>query len=370
MAVPVVACAGAAADRAGAVRRVPRILVFRIGSLGDTCVAVPALRAVRTAWPDARVAVLTNFSVDGGRKAAPLASVIGASGLVDEYLEYRGGALREAARLLRRIRAWAPDRVVYLMPVRSPAQLLRDRLFFALAGVWRLSGWSWRERGQRRLADGAFEPEAARLARALAPFQTVRLDDPAAWDLGLTGAEQASAAAALGDWPGRAAFLVASVGTKVDVKDWGEDRWLEWARVLGTQHPGLGLALIGVAEEQERSARLAQAWPGPVLNLCGRLQPRESAALIARARAFVGHDSGPMHLAAAVGVPCVAVFSARNLPRVWFPAGARHQVLYHRTDCAGCNRDVCIDRAKECIRSITIAEVVAACDSVLAGGAA
>jgi ADP-heptose:LPS heptosyltransferase len=95
-----------------------------------------------------------------------------------------------------------------------------------------------------------------------------------------------------------------------------------------------------------------------VVNLCGDLTPRESAAVFARAEIFVGHDSGPMHLAAAVQTPCVAIFSARNKPRVWFPYGRQHRVVYHRVECWGCELETCVVEKKRCMTSITVDEVV------------
>ena len=76
------------------------------------------------------------------------------------------------------------------------------------------------------------------------------------------------------------------------------------------------------------------------------MTPRETAAAFGRAASFIGHDSGPMHLAAAVGLRCTAVFSARNIPRVWFPYGDHHRVIYHRTSCAGCGLDRCLSFGK------------------------
>lgn len=96
---------------------------------------------------------------------------------------------------------------------------------------------------------------------------------------------------------------------------------------------------------------------GPGLNLCGLLTPRESAAVFMRAVVFLGHDSGPMHLAAAVQTPCVAIFSSRNLPGVWFPYGERHRVLYHRVDCEDCRLSTCTIQKKKCISSIAVDEV-------------
>jgi ADP-heptose:LPS heptosyltransferase len=67
-----------------------------------------------------------------------------------------------------------------------------------------------------------------------------------------------------------------------------------------------------------------------------------------------------MHLAAAVGTPCVAIFAARSLPGQWFPLGEGHEVLYRRVECMGCGLDECIAERKRCIRGITVDEVAAA----------
>jgi ADP-heptose:LPS heptosyltransferase len=103
-----------------------------------------------------------------------------------------------------------------------------------------------------------------------------------------------------------------------------------------------------------------------VVNLCGKLTPRESAAAFARAELFVGHDSGPMHLSACVGTPVVAIFAARNIPRQWFPFGDRHRVVYHRVECWGCGLETCIEQRKKCLMSITVEEVMDEVRGVLA----
>jgi ADP-heptose:LPS heptosyltransferase len=131
---------------------------------------------------------------------------------------------------------------------------------------------------------------------------------------------------------------------------------------MAAEFPGRALLLTGAAEESAASEFAAEGWRanrgGVVVNLCGRLTPRESAAAMARARLFVGHDSGPMHLAAAVGTPVVAIFAARNIPRQWFPFGKQHRVVYHRVECWGCGLETCLEQQKKCLMSITVEEVM------------
>ena len=118
------------------------------------------------------------------------------------------------------------------------------------------------------------------------------------------------------------------------------------------------MVFIGSEDEYSRCSRISQHSVGSVLNLCGLIEPRISAIIIRKAKMFIGHDSGPMHLAAAVGTPVIAIFSARNKPGEWFPNGDIHKVLYHKTECFGCNLEVCDVENNKCIRSITVLEVM------------
>jgi heptosyltransferase-3 len=340
-----------------------RVLIYRLGSLGDTLVALPALHLVARAFPDAERRLLTNFPINA--KAAPAADVLGDSGLVHGYFRYAVGTRspRELLKLWWKLLRWRPQVLIYLGPARLVEDVRRDAKFFRLCGIPRLIGLpitdelrenSWDE------AEQALEPEGARLARNLAELGDAHLETPASWDLHLTPAEDARARQVLSPADGHPLIAV-SVGTKVQSKDWGRDNWRTLLNWLAASYPDHALALCGALEESDASEFAAKGWreksSAPIVNLCGLLTPRESAAVFARARVFVGHDSGPMHLAAAVQTPCVAIFAARNKPRVWFPYGKQHRVLYHQTDCWGCGLETCTVERKKCLTSITVDEV-------------
>ncbi len=362
-------------------KRTRRLLIYRLGSLGDMVVALPALHLVARAFPDAERRMLTNFPVNA--KAPVAAEVLDGSGLVQGYLRYTVGtrSLRELLSLWWKIVRWRPEALVYLAAARGVKAARRDELFFRMCGLRRLIGVPVTEGMQRNfygattggkdraMGNGNLEPEAGRLARCIGELATFadigdpgRLRDPQSWDLRLSPAERQRAEQALdaAAWPGEA--IAVSVGTKVQAKDWGKENWRALLGRMAAEYPERVLLLIGAAEESEASRFAAQEWRqnggGPVLDLCGRLTPRQSAAAIARARLFVGHDSGPMHLAAAVGTPVVALFSARNIPRQWFPVGDRHRVVYHRVECWGCGLETCVEEQKRCLMSITVAEVM------------
>lgn len=352
-------------------KAVERVLIYRLGSLGDTVAALPCLHLVERAFPDADRRMLTNFPINA--KAAAAEAILGGSGLVQGYFGYPVG-LRKLSVLLGlwwRLFRFRPQVVVYLAAARGVETARRDRKFFGLLGGGRLVGFPLTDDLQKnRLLHGSLEPECARLARNLAELGDARLDEQASWDLRLSAAEHARAAQALAPAAGRP-LLMFSVGTKLQANDWGVERWRALMVRLGQQFAEYALAFTGVAGESDASEYVAQGWregAGPdavVLNLCGRLTPRESAACFQRARAFLGHDSGPMHLAASVGTPVVAIFSARNLPGMWFPHGSRHRVLYHQVNCMGCGLEECTVEGKKCIYSITLDEVLGALGEVL-----
>ena len=345
---------------------VKKVLIYRLGSLGDMVVALPCFHQIARAFPNAERRLLTNFPVHA--KAPAAAEILGDSGLVHGYMRYTMATRRigELLRLAWEIRRFRPDLMVYLMPVRPLKNVQRDRLFFWLSGVRRIAGLPGEEELKNRFypATGLYESEASRLARAIVELGDAQPEDIANWDLRLNAAEREAAARALSPVSGRK-LIVCGPGTKMPAKDWGQDNWRALLTRLHAEYPHHGLVLIGSGEESGIGDYSAQEWTGPKVNLCGRLAPRETAAVLEHAEVFLGPDSGPMHLAASVGVPCVIAFSARSLPGPWYPAGSQHRIVYHQTSCYGCQLEICIAEARRCLTSITVAEMAAAVGSVL-----
>jgi ADP-heptose:LPS heptosyltransferase len=185
------------------------------------------------------------------------------------------------------------------------------------------------------------------------------IEDRDNWNLDLTRAEENAGDAALTSVVGKP-LIVCGPGTKMQAKDWGQENWRQLLERLSTELPDHALALIGAKEEASMSDYVAEGWRGPVVNLCGQLTPRETAAILRKGLLFLGPDSGPMHLAAAAGVPCVIAFAARTKPGIWFPVGQQNHVIYHSVDCMGCNIETCIEQKKKCLTSITVDEMLAA----------
>ena len=337
------------------------ILIYRLGSLGDTIVALPCFHLIARTFADSLRVLLTNTPVHA--KAPASSSVLGDSGLIHKYMSYSVGTRNviELAKICWKIRRLGVETMVYLTPSRGEAALKRDEIFFRLCGVKRIIGIP---RGE--LADHRYDPirdryeaEASRLARCLAPIGDAHLGHPGSWDLLLTGREQARASSALRPL-NAAAFIALGIASKKAVTDWGTDNWKALMPALRRKFPMHALVFIGAREDRSATDDVAAYWEGISLNLSGELSPRESAAVLQRGDLFLGVDSGPTHLAASVGTPCVSIFPAHKRPGIWFPFGGAHQVIYHKTECFGCDLEVCTIERKRCILSISVDEVVAA----------
>jgi len=335
------------------------IVVFRIGSLGDTISSLPALREVRRRHPSERIVLLTNSPVDGGLRAASSVQVLTGMQLVDDFVEYPHGSRNflSLARVMLALRTRRARICYYLVGGRTQEQIRRDRFFFQVSGIRKYVGMTEDAMHHRAPEPGQalWESEAKRTLRAVnGEGRSISTTD---FSLDLSEEERNTASRALREAGIRSPYLVVCVGSKAPAKDWGNDRWRNALEILSTRIPHVGLVGIGAASERGRTDDVLDSWTGAKANLCGLLLPRESGAVIEGAALYMGHDSGPMHLANAVGTPIVAVFAARSQPGIWFPHGQEAGVFYRDVPCAGCGLDVCTVAGHICMSDIRATDV-------------
>ncbi len=324
-----------------------KILIFQIGSLGDTVISMPCYREILRRHPDSERYLLTNFPV--GRKMVQAEAMLKPCGLIDGCVEYpmplRG--LENIKELYRTLRALKPDVLYYLIPEKSFANLVRHYVFFRACGISDIRGVPWARdlRYPREVNSGTlWESEASRLLRTIGAQQTPAAPDTADRSLNLAGEERDTADRLLFSIPWMSRFIAISVGGKVPINDWGDANWTNTLAAISAAEPGLGAVFIGSADERDRNQLLAASWAGPNLNSCGCLTPRETAALIARAELFLGHDTGTLHLAAAVNTRVIGIFSARNVPGKWYSDRPHDRFFYNKPPCFGCE----LEEVAEC----------------------
>ncbi len=151
-------------------------------------------------------------------------------------------------------------------------------------------------------------------------------------------------------------------GSRQSADLWPEGRVLEFVAMLGTRLPGAEIVLIGGEHESATASVLATALARAGLRLhdfvC-KASLGQTAALLARCTALVTTDSGPMHIADAMRVPMVALFSSKNYPAIWCPVHARTELINHAVDCGPCFRAAC-NIGNKCMQMIEPTEVLEA----------
>lgn len=161
-------------------------------------------------------------------------------------------------------------------------------------------------------------------------------------------------------------LVICHLGAGTEAKHWPVEHWAELtARLVARRFT---VILVGGKSDQPKAQQVLQLLPGAedqVWDASGQLSLRELAALVEHAEVLVGADSGPAHLAAAVGKPVVVLFSGSNRVFQWRPRGARVQVVHHAVACRPCHRPRCPLPDHPCMRQIRPEEVLQALERLL-----
>lgn len=349
-------------------RPIRRILVIRPDHLGDVLFTTPALHALRCAFPAARLSVLL-----GPWSAAVLAGNPDA----DEILTcpFPGFSRQPAA---------APLAPYHLL--RAEAQRLAAQRF-DLALTLRFDHWwgAWLAAAAGiPVRVGYAWPETVPFLTHAAPYQAGRHEvlqnltlaaaaggNPAAWqfeDQSLRFAvspEDVAAVAALLPAAGHAPLIAIHPGSGAAVKRWRAAAWAETAAALARRSAAQVVFTGAAGEAEEINAALAllpaDLSPAPV-SLAGQTRLGALAALYHRCALVIGPDSGPLHLAVAMGAPTVHLYG----PVDWHTFGPwgnpqRHRTLTSNWGCIPCNRldwPAAALAEHGCVRDIAVADVV------------
>jgi len=147
---------------------------------------------------------------------------------------------------------------------------------------------------------------------------------------------------------------------------WPIDRFIELGRFLEKEF-GARLLVVGGPDDADGASRLTEELGSTAVNVSGGMTLRQTAALLTQTRLMVSNDCGPMHLAAAVGTPTVAIWGSSDSRR-WRPWRVEHRLIQNPFECNPCPGYRClVADSPLCIESVTVAQVNAAVEEMLAG---
>lgn len=345
----------------------PRILVGRVGALGDTLMVTPVLRAVRTSFPNVYLAAMVS---------AGAADVLRYNPHVDRvfslphwrapfWLSSTKRRLRSALRMERFDTVLALESDARFLPLLRSMEYQRVVAYGALANA---GGFE----------QAGFDPRIHMVDNHLAAA-TLLGASPAGRDmefhipetLGTTLAQRLNAlgvpncgliAGIHAGWGGRKHPLEVT-----RLKSWPPQRFADVARWLAGS-VGAAVVLTGSADDYDLNELIARRSGVQCLNLAGKLSLVELAEMIRRLSVYLTVDSGPAHLAAALGTPLVTLIGPAIIEQT-VPLGqpGRVRILYNRVQCAPCYGTPLMKSCRDniCMKAISSDEARLAVEQIL-----
>jgi heptosyltransferase II len=322
-----------------------KILIRGPNWVGDAVLAIPAMKAVREHFSGAEITLLVRPWVAGLFTSAPFIDKL--------WSEAKPSGLADWTRITRDIRRREFD-VALLLP-----NSFESALMIFLGRVPHRIGYATDAR--RWMLTNAIVPYEGRQHQVQYYLQLVKTfstsADAASIEIQATRDERDDARKLLNEEgiPRSTRFLVLNPGAAYgSAKRWYVDRFALVADTLA-QELQLQVALIGSDRERKICEQIRDRMNATAAMLTGRTSLETLIGVLAESSLMITNDSGPMHIAAALGIPTVAVFGSTD-ERVTGPCGRRTRIVKYPVECSPCLlRDCPIDH--RCMTAITVDEV-------------
>src|SRR6266850_1572970 len=325
------------------------VLIIKLRYIGDVLLATPTVRAIKAARPDVRVTMLLNRGTE---------DVLSGNPDMDEIVVLDKGSLAAQWRLIVGLRRRRFDTVIDLTD--------GDRSAFLswISGAPVRIGFNDEHRWRGRCYTQVIQPVPGmrhRIDRDLEVLKPINIQaGPKDLQLWLTPEEEGSADQLL-DQLGvqrSQSIVMLQPGARYWFKAWPPERFAELADRLMSQY-GCQVLIGGSDQDIDLAQQIRQMAKCRPIIMAGRTTIKQFAAIAKKSALFIGGDTGAMHIASAVGTPVVALFGPSS-PREWGPHGGPVEVLYKDLDCRSCFHPTCTRGEQNCMRLITIDEVMMA----------
>jgi lipopolysaccharide heptosyltransferase II len=342
-----------------------RILLLRLERIGDLLMSAPAIATVRQFAPDAEIDLVV-----GSWNAAIARLIPGVDRVetLDASWLARGSGGGGMRALMKQARGWRTRG--YDLAINFEGDI-RSHLLVALSGATERAGFTMAGGGPLLTRRFEFDPRQHTTANALRlvkdTFGALGIDHndvpaTAPFRLQLPALARERAAALVGR-KARVIALHASGGRAI--KQWPPARFAEAAARVAREFDAT-LVLSGSPGDRPIVDEVRAKLPDDIaiIDLAGELELPILGAVLERCLVFITGDTGPMHLAAAVGTPTVAVFGLSD-PARYAPISTRHRVVRIDLPCAPCNRvrlppERCQGHTPDCLEGVTVDAVVRA----------
>jgi heptosyltransferase I len=320
-----------------------RILIIKLSSLGDIFHALPTVHALRCAYPHARIDWVTHAAYK------PLVACV--TGINNVIPYPRNSFRKDGCRFIRTLRCETYDLILDLQG------LLKSAFVARLAKGTKRIGPSFHREGSRLLYQAVAGP--ANLER----HAVTQILDVIEY-LGIPH-QQPAFPIEFPAWENRppAPHIVIAPASRWPSKNWPPERFAETANHLQKQWNAC-ISIIGAPGEEHICETVAKTIEGPCRNYGGTTTLAQMGSIIATADLLLANDSGPVHMAAALGKPAVVIFGPTNPVRIG-PYGDQHQILLPATPCMCGRARICKTPQTACINEISPTAAIRAANLIL-----
>ncbi len=336
-----------------------KILILKPSSLGDVVQAIPVLRLLKAHLPQSQIYWWIESHLAPLLEGDPdLSGLI----LFDRHRWGRPQNWGELCRSVRRTRAEHFDWVIDLQC------LARSAIFAWLSNGGLTIGLDEPREMARSFYDltagrPSFHTHAVDWYLSVLPLLGIPVRNSFVW----LPPKAEIAAAVRRKWPAsdQACWIILQPGARWPTKRWPVESFAQLVLELAKARPDIQFAILGGAEDQPLGKQIAAAVPERCLDLTGRLSLPEMVEWIRFARLMITNDTGPMHVAAAIGTPLVALFGPTE-PRRTGPYSQPQAVLQMDLPCAPCFRSRCRwPEPQACLKNLAASTVFKAVQSRL-----
>jgi len=337
-----------------------KILIVRLDRIGDVVLSTPAIKAVREAYPDSHIAFMVRpYCRD----------VVEGNPYLNEVIIYdKEGKEKPLAgnlNFIRMLREKKFDLAIILHPT------VRTHLVAALAGIPERAGYDrkWGFLLTKRLPHTkqfGLKHEIDYTLDILRHLGIEAKDRTLYMPVDRQSERKAEEIFAESGIKEKERVIAVNPSASCPSKRWPPERFAEVADRLAERY-GARTVIISDSKDKAFSGRAASAMSHGCLDLSGRTTVADVASVLRRAKLFISNDSGPVHIACAVGTPVVAIFgrSDKGLsPKRWGPVGKRDIVLHKDVGCEKCLAHNC-KIGFRCLEAVTVEDVLSAAERIL-----
>lgn len=355
------------------------ILIYKIGNIGDIVCAVPSFIAIRRAYPEAKVTLLTSPGQKGAIGAKELLTGVWYLDELKVYYAEDIDSRRKKINFIHDLRKEHYDLFIQIPDDLANFQtLLRNIIFAKCLGVKAAFGFKIRtiQLFKKTQVDYSFQKtEVESLLDLLkennTPIQKIEFDFKISEEQKnkvkrLINNMRTSDVHNIDDNFGTSdvpkLIVAISPGGKRETNQWPVERFAEVAKYLQEKY-NAKVIIVGGKNDIPR-AEIIKTYLKKENGLvaAGKLELLETLELFKYCTFLITNSTGTMHLAAAAGIPVVGLFTIRDVFGRWFPYGKNHKILYHKFIDCNYKKEDCI---KKSIEMIAVDEVINACDELL-----